>query len=72
VSRPDGRVAPGRHGRARPPPLYEVATGRKILTRTVAGEADCPSFALSGEDKKIYAEVGDRNLYEVLRPQVTK
>jgi hypothetical protein len=52
--------------------LYEVATGRKLLTKSMTGDGSCPNFALIGDDKKIYTEVSDRALYEALRKQVGK
>jgi hypothetical protein len=52
--------------------LYEVATGRKLLTKSMAGDGVCPTFTLIGEDMKIYTDIGDRQLYEVLRKHVEK
>lgn len=53
--------------------LYEVATGRKITEKRLTGEdQECPFFVLLGEDRTVYSQVADRQIYETLRRYVEK
>ncbi|GAA3944132.1 hypothetical protein [Actinoplanes auranticolor] len=53
--------------------LYEVATGRKVLEKTLTGEdEECPFMVLLGADRNVYSQVGDRQFYETLKKHVEK
>ena len=53
--------------------LFEVATGRKLLEKQLPGSnKECPTMVLLGDDRIIYTEVADRDLYELLRSYVMK
>jgi hypothetical protein len=53
--------------------VFEVATGRKVMEKKLAGEnEECPSFVLVQEDKTIYSAPDGRQLYELLRSYVVK
>ncbi len=53
--------------------LYEVATGRKLLNKSLTGDADdCPSIAFVSSDRKLYSTVSDRQIYETLRRHVER
>ncbi|MFD6771324.1 hypothetical protein ACFWC6_34505 [Micromonospora chalcea] len=53
--------------------VYEVATGRRLLDKTMGGDdQQCPYVVLYGPDKKIYAEVSHRSLLSALRNLVKR
>ncbi|GIF60200.1 hypothetical protein [Asanoa iriomotensis] len=53
--------------------VYEIATGRKLLDRTLAGDdQSCPYVVLVGADRKLYAKVSDRAVIAALRGLVTR
>jgi len=53
--------------------LYEVATGKKVIEKTLSGEDDeCPFMVLLGADRNVYSQVGDRQYYELLKKYVEK
>ncbi|MEW2443842.1 hypothetical protein [Micromonospora marina] len=53
--------------------VYEVATGRRLLDKTMGGDdQQCPYVVLYGSDKKIYAEVSHRSLLSALRNLVKR
>ncbi|MEU8336105.1 hypothetical protein [Micromonospora tulbaghiae] len=53
--------------------VYEVATGRRLLDKTMGGDdQQCPYVVLYGQDKKIYAEVSHRSLLSALRNLVKR
>jgi len=53
--------------------LYEVATGKKVIEKTLSGEDDeCPFMVLLGADRNVYSRVGDRQYYELLKKYVEK